>query len=151
MWSFPARFLAEFFDNHGMLGVPRPPALAHGPRRLGSLRRGSDRARSRERLRLMTPVQPIARDADHVLVKPRGAEPSALTRWCSPRTPTRRCTMLADATDREREILGSIPYQANEAVLHTDVSAAAAPAPRLGELELPPAPSPGERPPSPIT
>ena len=35
-------------------------------------------------------------------------------------TPTRRCGMLADATDREHEILGAIPYQANEAVLHTD-------------------------------
>ncbi len=28
--------------------------------------------------------------------------------------------MLADASDREHEILGSIPYQPNEAVLHTD-------------------------------
>ena len=28
--------------------------------------------------------------------------------------------MLADATDREHEILGAIPYQRNEAVLHTD-------------------------------
>ena len=28
--------------------------------------------------------------------------------------------MLADATDREREMLGAIPYQPNEAVLHTD-------------------------------
>jgi uncharacterized protein len=29
--------------------------------------------------------------------------------------------MLADPTDREREILGVLPYQPNEAVLHTDV------------------------------
>jgi uncharacterized protein len=28
--------------------------------------------------------------------------------------------MLADASDREHEILASIPYQPNEAVLHTD-------------------------------
>ena len=28
--------------------------------------------------------------------------------------------MLADPTDREHEILGAIPYQPNEAVLHTD-------------------------------
>ena len=28
--------------------------------------------------------------------------------------------MLADPSDREREILGAIPYQPNEAVLHTD-------------------------------
>jgi predicted NAD/FAD-binding protein len=30
--------------------------------------------------------------------------------------------MLGDATWRERELLGLIPYQENEAVLHTDVS-----------------------------
>ena len=41
MWTFPARFLAEFFDNHGMLVVPGPAPLAHGQRRLGPLRRGA--------------------------------------------------------------------------------------------------------------
>ena len=30
--------------------------------------------------------------------------------------------MLADPTDAEREVLGAIPYQPNEAVLHTDRS-----------------------------
>ena len=25
MWSFPARFLVEFFDNHGMLGLRDRP------------------------------------------------------------------------------------------------------------------------------
>jgi hypothetical protein len=30
--------------------------------------------------------------------------------------------LLADPSDREREILGSIPYQDNEAVLHTDAT-----------------------------
>ena len=29
--------------------------------------------------------------------------------------------LLVDASDREREILGAIPYQPNEALLHTDV------------------------------
>ena len=28
--------------------------------------------------------------------------------------------MLADADAREREVLGAIPYQSDEAVLHTD-------------------------------
>ena len=42
MWSFPARFLVEFFDNHGMLGLRGRPALAHDPRRLAALRRGAD-------------------------------------------------------------------------------------------------------------
>ena len=41
-----SRFLAEFFANHGMLGVPRPPAVADRRRRLGALRRGADARRS---------------------------------------------------------------------------------------------------------
>ena len=40
MWSFPARFLAEFFDHHGMLGLPRPPAVAG---RSGAARRATSR------------------------------------------------------------------------------------------------------------
>ena len=36
MWRFPARFLAEFFDNHGMLGFtgrPRWRTIGGGSRR----------------------------------------------------------------------------------------------------------------------
>ncbi len=35
--------------------------------------------------------------------------------------------MLADPSERERELLGAIPYQRNEAVLHTDSSLLPAP------------------------
>ena len=44
MWTFPARFLVQFFDNHGMLGLARAPALAHDRRRLAPLRGGAHRA-----------------------------------------------------------------------------------------------------------
>ena len=40
MWSFPASFMAEFFDNHGMYSLRGRPALADGQRRLAPLRRG---------------------------------------------------------------------------------------------------------------
>ena len=41
MWRFPARFLAEFFDNHGMLGLTGRPRWRTITRRLAPLRRGS--------------------------------------------------------------------------------------------------------------
>ena len=47
MWSFPASFLAEFFDNHGQLGLRGRPQLAGGHRRQRALRRAADRAVSR--------------------------------------------------------------------------------------------------------
>ena len=44
MWSFPARFLVEFFDNHGMLSFRGSASLADGPRGLRSVRGGADPA-----------------------------------------------------------------------------------------------------------
>src|SRR5579884_1255106 len=73
MWSFPARFLAEFFDSHGMLsfrGRPRWRVVRGGSARyVEALTRTFG-----ERLRLRTPVAAVTRHDDHVLVKPRGGE-----------------------------------------------------------------------------
>ena len=140
LWSFPARFLAEFFDNHGMLELRGRPRWRDGDGRLAPLRRGARRARSATACALATPVRAIHRHPDHVTVKPRGRRARALRRGrSSPPTPTRRSAMLADATPREHEVLGAIPYQANEAVLHTDTRLLPRRRARVGELELPPA------------
>src|SRR5580704_15891397 len=64
MWSFPARFLIEFFENHGMLGFrerPRWQTIVGGSRNyVQALIRPW-----RERLRLSTPVREVARYPDH--------------------------------------------------------------------------------------
>ena len=119
MWSFPARFFAEFFDNHGMLSVRGRP-------RWRTVRGGSARyveALTRpfsHRLRLRTPVQEVTRHHDHVLVKPRGGEAERFDEVVLATHSDQALALLADASGREREILGAIPYQPNEAVLHTD-------------------------------
>jgi predicted NAD/FAD-binding protein len=119
MWSFPARFLAEFFDNHGMLALRRRP-------RWRVVRGGSHRyvealvAPWRERLRLGTPVRAVHRHADHVTVTPHGGEPERFDHVIVATHADQALALLADATPRERELLGAIPYQRNEAVLHTD-------------------------------
>lgn len=80
MWSFPARFLLEFFDNHGMLGFRGRPQWR-------TIRGGSRSyveaiiAPWRERLRLRTPVSEIHREEDGVVVHPLGGTPSVLTQW----------------------------------------------------------------------
>jgi predicted NAD/FAD-binding protein len=120
MWSVPARFLVEFFDNHGMLGFrdrPRWRTIAGGSRAyVEALIRPW-----RERLRLGTPVLAVSRADDHVLVRPRGGEPERFDHVVLAVHSDQALRLLADASDREHEILGAIPYQANEAVLHTDV------------------------------
>src|SRR4051794_14043335 len=119
MWTFPARFLAEFFDNHGMLslrGRPRWRTVAGGSERyVEALTRPW-----RERLRLGTPVTAIHRHRDHVALTPRGGEPERFDHVVLATHSDQALRMLADPSHREHEILGSIPYQPNEAVLHTD-------------------------------
>jgi predicted NAD/FAD-binding protein len=120
MWSFPARFLAEFFDNHGMLGFrgrPRWRAVCGGSARYVE----ALTAPWRERLRLRTPVVAIERADDHVLVRPRGGEPERFDEVVLATHSDQALALLVDASDAEHRILSAIPYQENEAVLHTDV------------------------------
>ncbi|PZS14463.1 MAG: FAD-dependent oxidoreductase, partial [Solirubrobacterales bacterium] len=120
MWTFPARFLAEFFDNHGMLslrGRPRWRTVRGGSARYVEALEGEFRGR----LALRTPIQTVTRGSDHVLVKPRGGDAERFDEVVLATHSDHALALLGDASDREHEILGAIPYQANEAVLHTDV------------------------------
>jgi predicted NAD/FAD-binding protein len=120
MWSFPARFLAEFFSNHGMLSLrdrPRWRVIRGGSARyVEALTRPF-----RERVRLSSPVDAITRDRDHVTVTARGCEPERFDEVVIATHSDQALTLLRDASVTEREILGAIRYQPNEAVLHTDV------------------------------
>jgi uncharacterized protein len=119
MWSFPARFLVEFFANHGMLGLKDRPQWR-------TVQGGSARYVERltkpfgDRIHLRTPVQAIHRHDDHVTVKPRGGEPQRFDEIVLATHSDQALKLLADPSTRERELLSAIPYQPNEAVLHTD-------------------------------
>jgi predicted NAD/FAD-binding protein len=119
MWTFPARFLVEFFANHGMLALRDRP-------RWRTVRGGSARYVDaltdpwRDRLRLSTPVEAVHRAEDHVLVQPRGGEAERFDEVVIATHSDQALRLLADPSDREHELLGAIPYQPNEAVLHTD-------------------------------
>jgi predicted NAD/FAD-binding protein len=119
MGSFPARFLAEFFDNHGMLSFrdrPRWRTVSGGSARyVEALTRPFA-----GRLRLNTPVQAVTRHDDHVLVKPQGGEGERFDEVVLATHSDQALAVLTDAGQREHEILGAIAYQPNEAVLHTD-------------------------------
>jgi uncharacterized protein len=116
LWRFPARFLAEFFDNHGMLGFrdrPRWRTIRGGSRRyVEALTRPFA-----DRIRLRTPVRAVHRHDDHVIVDGDRFDHVVLAAHAD-----QSLGMLADPSDRELEILGAFPYQPNEAVLHTDRS-----------------------------
>jgi predicted NAD/FAD-binding protein len=121
MWSFPARFMLEFFENHGMLGFrgrPRWRTVTGGSRRyVDALTRPFS-----EKIRLGTAVTGIDRDSDGVNVSAAGGAPERFDAVVLATHSDQALALLSDPSDRERELLGAIPYQPNEAVLHTDRS-----------------------------
>jgi predicted NAD/FAD-binding protein len=121
MLDFPAPFFLRFLDNHGLLSV-------RGHHTWRSVRGGSFRyveplTRSfADRIRLETPVRRIERDRDGVWLETASGDRARFDQVIIASHSDQALRMLADASDRESEILGAIPYQVNEAALHTDTS-----------------------------
>jgi uncharacterized protein len=120
MWSFPASFMAEFFGNHGMYSLRNRPHWR-------TVEGGSDTyARAivapwRDRVRTAAPVRRIERLPDEVRIEAEGCETESFDRVVIATHSDQALAMLGpNATKAEREVLGAIPYQPNEAVLHTD-------------------------------
>src|ERR1700691_566500 len=121
MLSFPARFLIEFFESHGILGFRDRPhwrTITGGSHNyVQALIRPW-----REQLRLSTPVTEVCRHPSHVMVSSRGCEPERFDAVVFATHSDQALALLADPGERERELLGAIPYQQNEVVIHTDRS-----------------------------
>ncbi|HEV2541067.1 MAG TPA: FAD-dependent oxidoreductase [Frateuria sp.] len=116
--AFPARYLVQFMANHQMLQVADRPqwrvVKGGSASYVEALRR-----RWRVQERLACPVFSIVRDALGVSVRSTaGSERfDQVVLACHS---DQALALLADASGRERAILGAMPYQANEVVLHTD-------------------------------
>ncbi len=121
MLKFPARFFVRFLHNHGMLSVNDRPTWR-------TIRGGSATyvekltAPFRDRIRLATPVESVRRLPGCVIVKARGMEAERYDSVFFACHSDQALALLPDADNAEREVLGAIPYQHNEAVLHTDTS-----------------------------
>ncbi|MGN6587415.1 MAG: NAD(P)/FAD-dependent oxidoreductase [Solirubrobacterales bacterium] len=121
MWSFPASFMAEFFENHGMYSLrnrPRWRTVSGGSRRYVE----AITAPWREKVRTGAPVRRIERLPDRVRIEAEGCESEEFDQVVIATHSDQALAMLADPSEAEREVLGAIPYQRNEAVLHTDAS-----------------------------
>lgn len=121
LWSFPARFLVQFFAHHGMLGFrdrPRWRTIAGGSRRYVDAiveRLGEPR------VRLATPIAAIARHREHVeLTFATRADPERFDHVVIAAHSDQALRLLADPSERERELLSAIRYQPNDVTLHTD-------------------------------
>jgi uncharacterized protein len=121
MGGVPAGFFVRFFHNHGLLRVSDRPAWR-------VIRGGSHRyveklvAAHRDRIRLNTPVEWVKRHRSWVEIKTPGAEAERFDRLIVACHSDQALALLADPSQQEREVLGAIGYQHNEAVLHTDAT-----------------------------
>ncbi len=121
MWSFPARFLVQFFDNHGLLGFRDRPewrTVVGGSRRYVEAITG----RLGDRVRLGAEVTAVAREADAVTVTVADREPEGFDEVVLACHSDQALALLADPSELERELLGAIAYLPSELVLHTDTS-----------------------------
>lgn len=121
MWTFPASFMAEFFGNHGMYSLrdrPRWRTVAGGSRSYAR----AIVAPWRDRVRTGAPVRRVERLPGEVRIEADGCETESFDRVVIAAHSDQALAMLADPSDAEREVLGAIPYQRNEAVLHTDAT-----------------------------
>ncbi len=117
---FPARYLVQFMANHQMLqvsGRPQWRVVSGGSATyVDAMRRQWD-----VHERINCPVLSLRRHRHGVTVTSLiGRE--EFDRVVLACHSDQALAMLADADERERDILGAMPYQTNETVLHTDAS-----------------------------
>jgi uncharacterized protein len=121
MLQFPARFFIDFFDRHGFLNIDDRPVWQ-------TVNGGSRQyvrallAASRARMRLSTPIESIRRTPEHVLVRTRPGQVDTFDQVILACHSDQALALLEAPTRAEREVLGAMPYAANEAILHTDAS-----------------------------
>lgn len=120
--DFPIRFVVEFFRNHSLLGLRGHPVwrvIDGGSfRYVEALTRGF-----RDRIRTGWPVRSVTRLPDRVNVTAGANQVEPFDHVVLACHADQALQVLTDASDRERELLEAFPYQPNDVVLHTDVSA----------------------------
>ena len=120
MLRFPARFFVEFFANHGFLSVNDRPTwrVIKGGSREYVKRLTASFA---TRIRLATPVASVQRQPHQVAVRLKNGTVEHFDHVFMACHSDQALKLLADPSPEERDILGAIGYQANAALLHTDV------------------------------
>jgi len=117
--KFPTAAFVQFFTNHGMLNIFDQPTwrVVKG----GSRQYVEPLAQPfRDRVRLSAAVEKVQRFPERVSVKQRGLEAKNFDHLIMACHSDQALAMLADPSDAERELLGAIPYQKNDTLLHTD-------------------------------
>ena len=119
--KFPARYLVEFFNNHGFLNVRHQPqwlVIKGGSKQyIGPLTQPY-----KDRIRVNAPVASVQRFPETVKITTRQGDTASFDHVVIATHSDQALRMLTDPSNLEREVLSAIPYQENLAILHTDTS-----------------------------
>jgi predicted NAD/FAD-binding protein len=115
--SFPVRALLDFFINHGLVDLKNRPQwyVVEG----GSNQYVKAMLPHLNDVRLSEPVQKVHRDEDHVTIQTH-SDSYQFDHVVIASHSDQALAMLANPTQHEAEVLGSIQYTSNTAYLHTD-------------------------------
>jgi len=119
--DFPAAYFGHFFHNHGLLSINNRPQWKTIP--------GGSRnyvapliAPFKDRVLLNSAVKRVERDANGVDVITADSQRARFDAVVFACHSDQALDMLARPTQAESQVLGAIPYQRNETVLHTDIT-----------------------------
>lgn len=119
MLDFPLRFFVRFFKNHGLLSVRHRPqwrVIEGGSREyIRPLCR-----RFESRIHVGTPIRCVRRDERGVTLVLEDGSERRFDQVVIATHSDQALSMLEDPDPAEQEILGALPYQDNDVILHTD-------------------------------
>ena len=122
MLEVPALFFIRFFNNHGLLQTKNRSGwwvIKGGSKEyVKKITKGF-----RSKIRLDAPVSSISRKDGNVLIKSGNENlEEVFDRVVIATHSDQALRMLEDPSQNEIDILGALPYQKNDALLHTDTS-----------------------------
>ena len=119
--QMPAKYLFEFYKNHDLLSIN--PSKKWRVIKGGSKQYVSKLIKPFEnRIRINSKVHSIKRDKNTIYLKTDHNEKEEFNAVILACHSDQALKILEDSTNQEKEILANIPYQLNQAILHTDTS-----------------------------
>ena len=119
--QMPAKYLFEFYKNHDLLSI-------NPSKKWRVIKGGSKQYVSKlikpfdDRIRINSKVHSIKRAKNTIYLKTDHNEKEEFNAVILACHSDQALKILEDSTNQEKEILANIPYQLNQAILHTDTS-----------------------------